>query len=123
MQETFRQLVVRHVVIQQGWDSGKYGDKESAAVLSIVSGHWVATRLSTAGHEGITRIAMGTFAYGDVAAGLALCIDTALVLARINALIIAAGTVIWAVLVRLTLALCACKASDTVSVVRGNGYL
>lgn len=58
---------------------------------------------------------MGTFAYGDVAAGLALCIHTALVLARINALIIAAGTVIWAVLVRLTLALCAFKESDTVS--------
>lgn len=40
-----------------------------------------------------------------MATGLALCIHTALILARINALVIAAGTVVRTIFVHLTLAL------------------
>lgn len=61
--------------------------------------------MSAARDQGITRISLGTFAYGDMATRLAFCIHTALVLAWINALVIAAGTVVRTVLVHLTLAL------------------
>lgn len=72
----------------------------------IISGHGIAARLPTAGHESVAWIARGTLAHGDVAAGFALCIHTALILARINALVVAAGPMVRAVLVHLTLALC-----------------
>lgn len=94
MEETFRQLVVRH-----------FHSSEDIGDSSVVPSHRVATRLSTTGDEGIARISVGTFAYGDVAARFAFCIYTALVLARINTLVIAAGTMIWTVFVYLTLTL------------------
>lgn len=78
---------------------------QSQRLGSVVPGHRIAPGLPAARHQRVARVAVGAFAYGDMATGLALCIHTALVLARINTLIIAAGPVVRAVFVHLTLAL------------------
>lgn len=73
--------------------------KTSAEQLLVISGNRIAACLSTAGYQRVATISMGTFANGHMTASFTLRIHSALVLAGINALVVATSTMIGAVLV------------------------
>lgn len=72
--------------------------------VSVVTGHWVAAGLAT-GDERVPGIPVGTFTHRNMTTCLTVRIHATLVLTRIDALIIATGTIIRTVFVQLALAL------------------